>query len=200
VAETIQTIEIPWIIRACCASGESSRYSIGEPWVEIHNGTEYVVATNGWSCCRVRRVHLPGPLPECAVDFAKPNICDLTAWKGKYSATAVEIPPLGPEPKPLTCEACAGMGLCNCDKCEIEHDCGRCKGHGEVPAPEKRIVLVKAIDYGFCDQRLRPLVLAGVRELFVPDPHAAPGGRTQRGARFVLGDVEGIIMPMLPQE
>jgi len=103
----------------------------------ILNGWKY--ATNGYIAIRRPSTQPPSqtptlPWPPIESVFAWPEDLAFLPTPGIVGdPKLIECPHCnGHRRQPVQCCTCKGTGSCTCSRCQGEHDCGKCRGNGEV--------------------------------------------------------------------
>lgn len=185
--------ELPRIFADCC--GKEGRYAIAAPF--FIDG--YAYATDGRWCVRT-----PCETFEPAEGKVPPANDLFIEWNGDTEPTPIPDPTDWPrcekcEDGMVDCPNCDG-GNCTCPDCDNEHQCGTCDGSGEdtcdecsgfgyFPAAENLNGVFFSRAY------LSRLWYYGVREVFLNNNKVRDG--IYGPLRFVLGDIEGLVMPRM---
>jgi hypothetical protein len=186
-----------------CSDAESVRYALDIPMV--FDGRVY--ASDGRIAVRMP---WDGPEPpewkEMRNDRRVPRIGDVFIDDHEPEPTPIPaIPP--PETRPCEeckgtgtakCWECEGTGIDECDSCGHEDECEVCDGKGTFPCECKGEGFVEweSVPVGrlrFKGDYLAMLQRHGVTGLYLPLDTTTDAGRA---TKFVLGDVEGRLMPM----
>ena len=169
--------DILTILNRFCAKEKAGRFDMRKPF----RIGEYVYATDGRCGARAK---IPGEYPcDCPPPADKVFLASEC-----FEQSPAEMPIL---PEPLMCEMCDGNGTttcgCECGGCSHDIECNHCFG-GFVSRPVSvgGVVLVGEF-------YARPLMEFGARFY----PHADSEKRRSVMVRWVAGDVEGVLMPVM---
>lgn len=174
---TMTTDQLRKLFKPFCAK-ETGRYMINDPWVK----DGYLIATNGRICVRIPVADADSP----PVTEPYPPMQDLP-WKSEYE-DPIEIPEI-PELAKEQCMACNGHGVHSCPDCDHRHECGNCKGTGEV-AKEVQAKPIAIGNVCFYVDRLRLVKAIGATHL-----RLATGHRLSPALFNFLENGEGLILP-----
>ena len=182
-----KTIESLPPIFAACTADEDARYEISKPWVQAG----YVGATDGRVIVRT--------MLEGADAGKGPNMDSLPWDPALYADTETPLPDIGKRPGVTVCEECGGIGLVTCPCCEREHECDECGGSGEAEARRTPFALPNA-DYpvSLMNNYIWLLQEHGVTGVFLR--RTPPPRGVSQSVRFVVGDVEGLLMPAADED
>ena len=115
-----------WLKAICADDGPEW---MARPSCLLFNGVSYVMATNGKMAVVIEGDGLG--LPEVSEKMA--GILEMSGFEQRLTTTAEELAAwCGDYEKPIEQPhgCCGGDGKCECNNCDVQHDCGACEGTG----------------------------------------------------------------------